>query len=167
MQTTWKSISNGVTSLCKKPPKLFKLKKDPRISPSQTSYVYCQCFGENKWCHKKAQLYLNSKSDSCLCLIWSSIGSGNGLVDIRKQAITGTNDGPCLSTVPKTGPIFCLLLGVRSGCARPIAGQVTSVTWPVIGRAWSELTLSKGPKTGHSTYISQIYNKVFSHIPTI
>ena len=31
------------------------------------------------------------------------------------------------------GPIFCLLLGVSSGCAQLITGQVTSVTWPVIG----------------------------------
>ena len=33
------------------------------------------------------------------------------------------------------GPVFCLLLGVSSGRARPITGQVTSVTWPVIGWA--------------------------------
>ena len=33
------------------------------------------------------------------------------------------------------GPDFCLLLGVSSGCARPITGQVTTVTWPVIGWA--------------------------------
>ena len=33
------------------------------------------------------------------------------------------------------GYIFCLLLGVSSGCAGPITGQVTSVTWPVIGWA--------------------------------
>ena len=33
------------------------------------------------------------------------------------------------------GPIFCLLLEVSSGCAWPITGQVTSVTWPVIGWA--------------------------------
>ena len=32
-------------------------------------------------------------------------------------------------------PVFRLLLGVSSGCARPITGQVTSVTWPVIGWA--------------------------------
>ena len=30
------------------------------------------------------------------------------------------------------GLVFCLLLGVSSGCAQPITGQVTSVTWPVI-----------------------------------
>ena len=40
---------------------------------------------------------------------------------------------PSLSIDP--GPVFCLLLGVSSGCARPITGQVTSVTWPVIGWA--------------------------------
>ena len=33
----------------------------------------------------------------------------------------------------ESGPVFCLLLGVSSGCARPITGQVTAVTWPVIG----------------------------------
>ena len=34
-----------------------------------------------------------------------------------------------------SGPVFCLLLGVTSGYAQPITGQVTSVTWPVIGWA--------------------------------
>ena len=34
-----------------------------------------------------------------------------------------------------SGPVFCLSLGVSSGCAPPITGQVTSVTWPVIGWA--------------------------------
>ena len=34
-----------------------------------------------------------------------------------------------------SGPVFCLLLRVSSGCARPITGQVTLVTWPVIGWA--------------------------------
>ena len=33
----------------------------------------------------------------------------------------------------RSGPVFCPLLRVSSGCARPITGQVTSVTWPVIG----------------------------------
>ena len=46
------------------------------------------------------------------------------------------------------GPVFCLLLGVSSDCAQPITGQVTSVTWPVIGWAQSELTPSKRQKTG-------------------
>ena len=35
----------------------------------------------------------------------------------------------------RSGPVFCLLLGASSGCARPITGQVTWVTWPVIGWA--------------------------------
>ena len=35
----------------------------------------------------------------------------------------------------KPGPVFCLLLGVSSGYARPNTGQVTSVTWSVIGWA--------------------------------
>ena len=45
------------------------------------------------------------------------------------------------------GSVFCLLPGVTSGCARPITGQVTSVTWPVIGWAQPELTPSKKQKT--------------------
>ena len=47
-----------------------------------------------------------------------------------------------------SGPVFCLLLRVSSGCAQPITGQVTSVTWPAIGWAKSELTSSKRQKTG-------------------
>ena len=46
----------------------------------------------------------------------------------------------------RSGPVFYLLLGVSSGCAQPITGQVTSVTWPVIGWAYSELTLSQRQK---------------------
>ena len=58
-----------------------------------------------------------------------------------------------------SGPVFCLSLGVSSGCAQPITGQVTSVTWPVIGSAQSELTLSKRQKTGpgHSEQLSLQY----------
>ena len=55
-----------------------------------------------------------------------------------------------------SGPVFCLLLGVSSGCARPITGQVTSVTWPVIGRALSELTPSKRQKTGPDHDIGKV-----------
>ena len=44
------------------------------------------------------------------------------------------------------GPVFCLLLRVSSGCARPFTGQVTSVTWPVIGWAESELTPGRDRK---------------------
>ena len=47
----------------------------------------------------------------------------------------------------QSGPgVFCLLFGVSQGCARPITGQVTSVTWPVIGWAQSEFTPSKRQK---------------------
>ena len=48
------------------------------------------------------------------------------------------------------GPVFCLLLWVSSGCARPITGQVTSIASPLVGWAHSELTLIKrenGPWT--------------------
>ena len=48
---------------------------------------------------------------------------------------------------------FCLLLGVSSGCAWPIAGQVTSVAWPVIGWAQTELTLRKRQKMGTDSII--------------
>ena len=46
------------------------------------------------------------------------------------------------------GSVFCLLLRVTSGCARPITGQVTSVTWPMIGWTELELTQSKRQITG-------------------
>ena len=45
-------------------------------------------------------------------------------------------------------PVFCLLLGVSSGYAQPITGQVAEVTCPVIGRAQPEISLSKRQKTG-------------------
>ena len=48
----------------------------------------------------------------------------------------------------RSGPVFCLLLGVSSDYAQPITGQVTEVTCPVIGRAQPELTLSKRQKMG-------------------
>ena len=41
----------------------------------------------------------------------------------------------CRIVIQWSGPVFCLLLGVSSGCAQPVTGQVTSVTWPVIGWA--------------------------------
>ena len=46
------------------------------------------------------------------------------------------------------GPVFCPSLGVSSDYAQPITGQVTEVTYPVIGWAQSELTPSKRQKTG-------------------
>ena len=49
----------------------------------------------------------------------------------------------CLLRVPPqqwfTGPVFCLLLGVSSGCAWPITGQLTAVTWPVAEHSLSLL----------------------------
>ena len=36
-------------------------------------------------------------------------------------------------TMNYTRACFCLLLGVSSGCVRPITGQVISVDWPAIG----------------------------------
>ena len=48
----------------------------------------------------------------------------------------------------RSGPVFCLLLGVSSHYAKPITGQVTEVTCPVIGRAQPELTPGKRQKTG-------------------
>ena len=53
---------------------------------------------------------------------------------------------PYCASIQRSGPIFCLLLGVSLGGARLITGQVTSVTWPVIGWVQSELTLTQ--KTG-------------------
>ena len=60
---------------------------------------------------------------------------------------------------PNSGSIFCLWLGVSSGYAQPITGQVTSVTCPVIGRAQPELTPSKRQKSSHrhSTRRSTVY----------
>ena len=51
-------------------------------------------------------------------------------------------------SIKKNHDRFCLLLGVSSDCAWPIAGQVTSVAWPVIGWAQTELTLRKRQKMG-------------------
>ena len=46
------------------------------------------------------------------------------------------------------GPVFCPFLWVSSDCAQPITGQVTEVTWTVIGQAQPEFTPSKRQKTG-------------------
>ena len=48
----------------------------------------------------------------------------------------------------RSGPVFCLLLGVSSDYAQPITGHVTEVTCPVIGQAQHELTPSRRQKTG-------------------
>ena len=68
------------------------------------------------------------------------------MVSILSRAVILFNDNEMHIVSP--GPFFCLLFGVSSVCARPITGHVTSVTWPVIGWAWSELTLSMWQKTG-------------------
>ena len=49
------------------------------------------------------------------------------------------SSGDWSSDWPSPGPVFCLLVGVSSGSARPITGQVTSVTWPVIVWAYFEV----------------------------
>ena len=48
-----------------------------------------------------------------------------------------------LSYVNETRARFSLLLRVSSGSVRPITGQVTSVTSPVIGWAYSEQETGK------------------------
>ena len=52
---------------------------------------------------------------------------------LRQLVMSTSDDKVGIMTTP--GPVFCLLLGVSSGCAQPTTGQVTSVTWPVIGWA--------------------------------
>ena len=49
---------------------------------------------------------------------------------------------------PIPGPVFCVMLGVSWGCARPVAGQITSVSWPMFGWAYSEFAPSKRQKMG-------------------
>ena len=58
------------------------------------------------------------------------------------------NSWRSVSNPPRPGTVFCLLLRVSSDYAQPITGQVTEVTWPVIGRAQPELTRTKRQKTG-------------------
>ena len=57
--------------------------------------------------------------------------------DLEKGGQNGGVYVVFIKWVPSSGagPVFCLLLGVSSDCAWPITGQVTSVTWPVIGWA--------------------------------
>ena len=75
----------------------------------------------------------------------------NSLIMVQNNVISQCIHGVQCEVILKnigTGPVFCLLLRVSSGCAQPITGQVTLVTWPVIGWAQSELTPSKRQKTG-------------------
>ena len=53
-----------------------------------------------------------------------------------------------------SGPVFFILLGKSSDYAQPITGQVTEVTWPVIGRAQPELTPSKWQKMDPDVFTS-------------
>ena len=55
-------------------------------------------------------------------------------------------------------PVFCLLPGGSSDYAQPITGQVTEVTWPVIGQAEPELIPIKRQKTGTSLNSSKCYS---------
>ena len=59
----------------------------------------------------------------------------------------------------KSGPVFCLLLGVSSDYAQPITG----VTCPVIGQAQPERTPSKRQKTGpgHGQSSGQVVVAIF------
>ena len=56
-------------------------------------------------------------------------------MDLMKFAQSQSVAAQRTPVTPVPGPVFYLLLGVSSGGARPITGQVTSVTWPVIGWA--------------------------------
>ena len=68
-------------------------------------------------------------------------------------AITGTTNQVtyhCVQLVQfiwRSRCVFCLLPRVSSDCGRPITGQVTEVTCPVIGPAQPELTPRKWQKT--------------------
>ena len=87
------------------------------------------------WCHQATSHYLYQ------CWPRSVVPYGTTRPDELKDVYTENQ--------VRSGPVFCLLLGVSSDYAQPITGQVTEVTCPVIGRAQPELTLSKRQKTGH------------------
>ena len=70
-------------------------------------------------------------------------------ISVRPASKIPSSQGKMLpGFLPESGPVFCILLSVSSDCAQPITGQVTLVTWPVIGCAQSELTPSKRQKMG-------------------
>ena len=60
----------------------------------------------------------------------------------------------------RSGPVFCLLLGVSSDYAQSITGQVTEVTCPVIDQAQPELTPSRRQKTGPD-FIDVVSTSIF------
>ena len=73
---------------------------------------------------------------------------------------------PCYQ-LRRSGPVFCLLLGVSSDYAQPITGQVTEVTCPVIGRAQTEPTPSKRQKMGPDFVFSGLSLLVCIQIPQL
>ena len=78
--------------------------------------------------------------------------------DISITGTVGPNDHPWVPITmfaehaKETWACFLSLLKVSSDYAQPITGQVTEVTWPVIGWAWSEFTQSKRQKMGPAWY---------------
>ena len=81
--------------------------------------AWCQCVGEK-------QLEVNSIAIGHVTLVTMT-----GLLDAYSRHLLWKS----LKLITRSGPMFCLLLRVSSGCARPITGQVTSVIWLVIGWA--------------------------------
>ena len=68
-------------------------------------------------------------------IIWANVWYGSSpyciaLISVWTASIESNNNYRL-----QTGAVFCLLCWVSSDCAQPITGQVTSVTWPVIGWA--------------------------------
>ena len=75
----------------------------------------------------------------------------------RKSTIRGTLEiRKCFP-----GPYVFLLLEVSPDYAQPITGQVTEVTWPVIGQAQPEHTPSKRHETGAGKVLA-VYNWITS-----
>ena len=78
-------------------------------------------------------------------------GSHRWSVDSPHKGPVMRKTFPChgvVKTKVQSVPVFYLLLGISSDYARPITGQVTEVTCPVIGQAQPELTPSKRQKMG-------------------
>ena len=89
-------------------------------------HTYIAHFWSNTFCSLSA-VFINTES--------SRLGNKRG------------NNYTCVS--PLSGavgswprPVFCLLLGISSGCARPVTGQATSVIWPLI--SWPYLFSNLG-----------------------
>ena len=68
-----------------------------------------------------------------IVLIWTFLYEMTGLYNtLPTTEIFGSDHLITIWVVAYPGSVFCLLFGVNSGYARPITGQVTSVTWHVI-----------------------------------